>query len=117
LRVHSPPGTAERHRRAERGFGDLAAGFRAIGQEPRLRLLIALYGAQCLVFGALGVFVVAIALKLLGLGTAGVGLLQAACGVGALLGAAVSLSLVSRARVATDFAIGLLLSGAPLVLI
>jgi len=50
-----------------------------------------------------------IALKLLGLGTAGVGLLQAACGVGALVGAAVALSLVARARIAADFAIGLLL--------
>jgi MFS family permease len=99
------------------GLAGLVAGFRAIGQEPRLRLLIALYGAQCLVAGALGVFVVAIALQLLGLGTAGVGVLQAACGIGALIGAAVSLSLVSRARVATDFAIGLLLWGAPLLLI
>ena len=88
-----------------------SAGFNAIAAEPRLRLLIGLYGAQCFVAGALGVFVVVIALQLLGLGTAGVGLLQAACGVGALLGAAVSLSLVARARIAADFAIGLL-SGA-----
>jgi hypothetical protein len=79
--------------------------------------LIGLYGAQCFVAGALGVFVVVIALKLLGLGTAGVGLLQAACGVGALAGAAVALSLVARARVAADFAIGLLLWGLPLLLV
>ncbi len=62
-------------------------------------------------------FVVVIALKLLGLGTAGVGLLQAACGIGALLGAAVALSLVARARIAADFAIGLLLWGLPLLLV
>jgi MFS family permease len=117
-RVHPPPEAQTTERRTtEHGVGSISAGFRAIGHEPRLRLLFALYGAQCLVAGALGVFVVAIALKLLGLGTAGVGLLQAACGVGALLGAAVSLSLVSRARIATDFAIGLLLWGAPLLLI
>jgi len=95
----------------------LIAGFRAIAAEPRLRLLIGLYGAQCFVAGALGVFVVVIALKLLGLGTAGVGLLQAACGIGALLGAAVALSLVARARIAADFAIGLLLWGLPLLLV
>jgi MFS family permease len=117
FRVHSPAEDPGRERRRQGRFGGLAGGFRAIAHEPRLRLLIALYGAQCLVAGSLGVFVVAIALKLLGLGTAGVGLLQAACGVGALLGAAVSLSLVGRARVATDFAIGLLLWGAPLLLI
>jgi MFS family permease len=118
-RVRSPAPAGDRARswQRDRGWSGIAGGFRAIAHEPRLRLLIALYGAQCLVAGALGVFVVAIALKLLGLGTAGVGLLQAACGVGALLGAAVSLSLVSRARVATDFAIGLLLWGAPLLLI
>jgi len=116
-RVRAPREEVERTRPVDHGFGGLSGGFRAIGREPRLRLLIALYGAQCLVAGALGVFIVAIALELLGLGTAGVGLLQAACGVGALLGAAVSLSLVSRARIATDFAIGLLLWGAPLLLI
>jgi MFS family permease len=120
LRVRGPeaeaPGEAK-ERESDGGLSGLVSGFRTIGREPRLRLLIALYGAQCLVAGALGVFVVAIALDLLGLGTAGVGLLQAACGIGALIGAAVSLSLVSRARVATDFAIGLLLWGAPLLLI
>jgi MFS family permease len=119
-RVRAPRAQAPEvahEREPDGGLAGLAAGFRTIGHEPRLRLLIALYGAQCLVAGALGVFIVAIALQLLGLGTAGVGLLQAACGIGALIGAAVSLSLVSRARVATDFAIGLLLWGAPLLLI
>src|SRR5262249_6278573 len=119
-RVRAPRAQAAeeaREREPDSGLAGLAAGFRTIGREPRLRLLIALYGAQCLVAGALGVFVVAIALQLLGLGTAGVGLLQAACGIGALVGAAVSLSLVSRARVATDFAIGLVLWGVPLLLI
>ena len=99
------------------GRGGLVGGFSAIAAEPRLRLLIGLYGAQCFVAGALGVFVVVIALKLLGLGNAGVGLLQAACGVGSLVGAAVALSLVARARLAADFAIGLLLWGAPLLLV
>jgi MFS family permease len=116
-RVHTPPGAAPREGASHGGRGGLVAGFKAIAAEPRLRLLIGLYGAQCFVAGALGVFVVVIALKLLGLGTAGVGLLQAACGVGALAGAAVALSLVSRARIAADFAIGLLLWGMPLLLV
>ena len=116
-RVHTPPGARPRERAAQEGRGALVAGFRAIAAEPRLRLLIGLYGAQCFVAGALGVFVVVIALQLLGLGTAGVGLLQAACGIGALLGAAVALSLVARARIAADFAIGLLLWGMPLLLV
>jgi MFS family permease len=117
FRVRSPGTQPLAGRKHASAFAGLAGGFQAIGREPRLRLLIALYGAQCLVAGALGVFVVAIALQLLGLGTAGVGILQAVCGIGALIGAAVSLALVSRARIATDFAIGLLLWGSPLLLI
>ena len=116
-RVHTPAGAQPRERAAREGRGSLVGGFKAIAAEPRLRLLIGLYGAQCFVAGALGVFVVVIALQLLGLGTAGVGLLQAACGIGALLGAAVALSLVARARIAADFAIGLLLWGMPLLLV
>ena len=116
-RVHTPKGATPRERSGHSERGGLIGGFKAIAAEPRLRLLIGLYGAQCFVAGALGVFVVVIALKLLGLGTAGVGLLQAACGIGALLGAAVALSLVARARIAADFAIGLLLWGLPLLLV
>jgi MFS family permease len=116
-RVHTPKGVVAREQSGHEGRGGLIGGFKAIAAEPRLRLLIGLYGAQCFVAGALGVFVVVIALKLLGLGTAGVGLLQAACGIGALLGAAVALSLVSRARIAADFAVGLLLWGLPLLLV
>jgi MFS family permease len=117
-RVHTPPGAvAEPESDEEEDSGGFVAGFRTIAAEPRLRLLIGLYSAQCFVAGALGVFIVAIALQLLGLGNAGVGLLQSACGIGSILGAAVALSLVSRARVAADFAIGLTLWGLPLVLV
>lgn len=117
-RVHTPPmATAHGHGGGDDASRSLVDGFRAIGAEPRLRLLIGLYGAQCFVAGALGVFVVAVALRLLGIGSAGVGLLQAACGVGALAGAGVALSLVPRARLATDFALGLFLWGVPLLLL
>lgn len=108
---------AERIERDGERLTGLVAGFRAIGAEPRLRLLIGLYGAQCFIAGALGVLTVAIALQLLGLGNAGVGLLQSACGIGAVLGAAVALALVARARLAGDFALGLLFWGAPFLLI
>lgn len=95
----------------------LAAGLRAVRAEPRLRLLIGLYGAQTLVAGAYGVLVVVVALRLLALGNAGVGLLQAATGVGAILGAGVTLALVARRRTAFDLGLGLLLFGAPLLLV
>lgn len=102
---------------AGESFGGLAGGVRAIAAEPRLRLLIGLYGAQCLVAGALGVLVVVTALDILDLGNAGVGLLEAASGIGSLLGAALALWLVGRKRLAADFALGIVLWGAPLVLL
>jgi MFS family permease len=93
----------------------LAAGFRAVRGEPRLRLIIGLYSAQTLVAGAYGVLVVLIALQLLDLGNAGVGYLQAATGVGAIVGAMVALVLVGRRRTAGDFGIGLFCFGAGLL--
>jgi MFS family permease len=99
------------------GLRSLFDGFRTIAHEPRLRLLIGLYDAQCLVAGALGVLVVATALDLLDLGNAGVGVLQSACGVGAIAGAGVGLTLVSRSRLGRGLALGLALWGVPLVVI
>jgi MFS family permease len=93
----------------------LAAGFRAVRAEPRLRLIIGLYSAQTLVAGAYGVLVVLVALQLLDLGNAGVGLLQGATGVGAILGALLALVLVGRRRTAGDFGIGLFCFGAGLL--
>ena len=114
-RVHAPgkpaAGSAESD---HEGFG---AGVRAIRAEPRLRLLIGLYGAQCLVAGALGVLVIVTALDLLDIGNAGVGLLEAASGIGSIVGAGVALALVGRGRLAGDFALGIILWGAPLVVI
>jgi MFS family permease len=98
-------------------FGGLAGGLRAIRAEPRLRLLIGLYGAQCLVAGALGVLVVVMAIDVLALGNAGVGLLEAASGIGSIVGAAVALALVGRKRLAGDFGLGIVLWGAPLIAI
>ena len=93
--------------------GGVAAGFRAVRAEPRLQLFIGLYGAQTIVAGAYNVLVVVIALELLGLGNAGVGLLQAATGVGAVVGAGLALALVGRRRTAGDLGLGLILFGTP----
>jgi MFS family permease len=102
---------------ADDGLGTVLAGFRTISREPRLRLLIGLYGAQCLVAGALSVLEVAIALDLLHTGSAGFGLLQAACGVGAVIGAGIMLAIVARAALGADFALGLACWGTPLIVV
>jgi MFS family permease len=96
--------------------GELLAGFRAVGVDGRLRLLVGLFSAQTLVGGILNVLLVVVALELLATGEAGVGYLNSAVGVGGLLGALVALGLASR-RLAPGFALGLLLWGLPIALI
>ena len=95
--------------------GGIAAGFRAVRGEPRLRVVIGLYAAQTMVAGAYSVLVVVVALELLDLGSAGVGFLQAATGVGAIVGAIVALALAGRRRTAANFGLGLACFGAPLL--
>ena len=97
------------------GLGEALAGFRAVLADRNLRVIMGLFGAQTVVAGAMGVLVVVTALRLLDLGTAGVGWLYAATGVGGIIGAGVTLALVSRKRLAGDFGIGLLLWGIPFV--
>jgi MFS family permease len=93
------------------------AGFRAIGRNGHLRVLVSLYGAQVLVCGALNVLTVVAALELLKSGDSGVGALVAAVGVGGLVGALPALMLSHRARLTTMFVVGLVLFGAPLALV
>ena len=94
----------------------LLGGFRAIGSEPRLRLVIGLTGTQTLVAGALEVLLVVLALRLLHAGNGGVGWLNAGVGVGGVVGAVAAAALAGRKRLAADFGAGLVLFGVPLAL-
>jgi MFS family permease len=93
------------------------AGFATIARERTVRLLVALFGAQMLVAGALNVLVVVTALDLLDLGESGVGRLNAAIGLGGLAGVAASLALVGYRRLAGPFVVGIALWGLPIGLI
>ena len=93
------------------------AGFATIARDSRLRLIVGLYGAQTLVAGALNVLIVVMALELLDMGEAGIGFLNSAVGVGGLLGGFAALALLSRNKLASDFAVGLVLWGVPIALI
>jgi MFS family permease len=104
--------------RERRPFGEEAsAGFRAIGRDHRLRLVVGLFSAQTLVDGAFTVLIVVSALKLLDLGEGGVGYLNAAVGVGGLVGGFISLTLVGQRRLATTFGIAVAGAGGPLLLV
>jgi MFS family permease len=108
-----PPGVRERVGL----WSETTAGFRAIGAEPRLRLVVALYSAQTVVAGALNVLLVVAALDLLDLGKSGLGFLNSAAGVGGLLGAVAVLAIATRSRVASSFGVGVALFGLPLAVI
>lgn len=91
--------------------GGLTAGFRAIFGNRDIGALVALYTVQTLVAGALGVLLVVTALDLLDGGPKVVGALDAATGIGGLLGGFVALALAARGRLAMDLAVGLALFG------
>lgn len=112
IRTHAPP-------RVDTGPGVLAeilGGFRALREHPRVALLVSVYGAWALVSGALNVLVVVAAIELLDLGEGGVGLLNAAIGLGGLAGALATLALAGG-RFARLLAIGMLVWSLPIALL
>jgi hypothetical protein len=92
-------------------------GIRAIATDRALRLLTGLTTLQTFTRGALTVFSVVLAIKLLGTGAAGVGVLTAAVGAGAILGSLSAALLIGRGGLARWFGIGVVLWGAPLAVI
>ncbi|MGH3065299.1 MAG: MFS transporter [Gaiellaceae bacterium] len=96
---------------------ELLMGFRTVAREPALRLLIGLFTAQTFVAGALAVYVVVIAIDHLELGDAGVGYLNSALGAGAIVGGVLALALTGARRLSPAFMFGIVLWGAPLVLL
>ncbi|MGE5272242.1 MAG: MFS transporter [Verrucomicrobiota bacterium] len=98
-------------------FREAAGGFGAIGHDRRLRVVVGLYAAQALLAGAFGVLVVVTALELLHRSDSTVGLLNAAMGVGGIAGSLAAFALIGRKRLASDFGLGIVLWGAPLVAI
>jgi MFS family permease len=96
---------------------EMSAGLREIFGNRDLRTLCGLYTGQTLVAGALSVLVVVSSLELLDMGEAGVGYLNAALGVGGLIGGFVALIAASGGRLAAVFGIGVCLYSLPLVLV
>ncbi len=93
---------------------DLTAGFRAASSLPGPRLVIVSLTLQTLVRGLLTVLVVLAAIELLGMGEPGVGTLNAAMGLGGLLGAVLAIGLAGRERLGPAFAVALAGWGAPI---
>ncbi|MGP1674688.1 MAG: MFS transporter [Candidatus Limnocylindrales bacterium] len=117
--LHVPAvGRAERAAVGARAaFGQLASGIAAAVRLPGPRLVIVCLGLQTLVRGLLTVLIVVASIELLGLGEPGVGTLNAAMGLGGLLGAIVAITLAGRARLGPAFTVALAGWGAPIALI
>ena len=116
-RIRAPRPESRAELQAGTIVSELVAGFRAAGRHSSLRVLLGLLGAQTLVAGALQVLIVVIAFEELGQGEAGVGYLNSALGVGALVGGILTLSLAGVRRLSPAFALGVLGWGVPLMLL
>ena len=108
-----PPERTERPRL----WPELTAGFSAVLRKPGLRVIVGLTGAQTLTSGALEVLLVVLAINLLHAGNAGVGWLNAAIGIGSIVGAFAVAVIAARRRLATGFALGILVSVIPIALV
>jgi MFS family permease len=91
-------------------------GFQALVRYRDAGLLIGLALAQAMTQGFLSVFVVVVALELLGMGDPGVGLLTAAVGAGAVASSLGATMCVTGRRLAALEGIGVILWGLPLTL-
>ena len=115
LRVHGPREAPKGEVEASTLLSEALAGFRTIGREPALRVLMTLLAAQTFLFGTLQVYMVVLSVDTLGLGDAGVGYLNSAIGIGCVVGAIVAMGLTGVRRLSVAFVTGVFLVGAPLV--
>lgn len=107
-----PPQRAERPKL----LPELTAGWTTVWRTPALRVVVGLTTAEEVVYGALEVLLVVLALRLLHAGNAGYGWLNTAMGVGSVAGAFVVAAIAARRRLAGGFGLGILLWGIPLCL-
>jgi len=117
LRLHAPKTEASKEVEASTILSECMAGFRVVFRHRELRVLMGLFTAQTLVAGLMLVFLVVVAIEVLDMGDSGVGYLNSAFGVGALLGALGALGLTGARRLSPGFLVGLLLWGLPLAVL
>jgi CRP-like cAMP-binding protein/predicted MFS family arabinose efflux permease len=98
-------------------LAEVREGFTIVGRDRGVSLLMLVFFLQTLIAGAVSVLVVVLALEELDAGQAWVGYLEAASGVGALIGAILVAQLFTRWRLSTATLTGLVLWGIPLLLV
>jgi hypothetical protein len=114
VRVPDASRLRDRERRASIPF---VAGVRELVARPPAGMVMVSFIAQSAVRGALTTFLAILAIEVLGIGDAGVGVLGAAIGLGGIAGALAALAIGADRRLAVVFAIALVLWGAPIAVI
>jgi MFS family permease len=99
-----------------RVLGEMATGLRVLAADSSLRLVSIALTLLVFIEGAADVLAVIVALDLLDLGQGAVGWLNAAWGIGALVGSVALAMLLQRGQLAAGIALGCLLMGAALAL-
>ena len=93
---------------------EMTAGFAYLGKDGDLRTVSLLTAAQTVIWGALSVFLVVIAVRDFG-DASNVGWLQGAMGVGTIVGGVMILSRVARGKLAQDMVVGVLGWSVPII--
>ncbi|HJQ41747.1 MAG TPA: MFS transporter [Jatrophihabitantaceae bacterium] len=101
----------------ESALAMMFAGFREIGGNRDLGVIVVLVCVQTIVAGASTVFAVLWAVEYLDVGPRGIGYLDAVLGVGAVVGGLFALSRASRGRLTWDLDVGVLLWSLPLLVV
>jgi MFS family permease len=115
LSYDSPPSTQPAARRHL--FGEAIDGFRALRSYPDVFLLVRLTLTQAVTRGCFSVLVVVVAIEVLDVGEAGVGVLTAAVGAGAVLGSLAVSMFADGRRLAVLLGAGVALWGLPLIVV
>jgi MFS family permease len=93
------------------------AGFGTVRRDRNILMVTCLLCAQTIVAGASAVFGVVLAVEVLESGAKGVGYIDAAFGVGAIIGGLVAIGRARKRRLASDMAIGVVVWSIPLLAI
>ncbi len=102
---------------AESGRRRIVRGLQTLASNPDAALVVGLLSVRQLVLGALDVLYVLLAMEVLGTGEPGAGVLNAAMGLGAIAGGALTFTLAGRRRLAPALAGGAIAVGFAIVLL
>jgi MFS family permease len=102
---------------AESGRRRIARGLRTLAANPDAALVVGLLSVRQLVIGALDVLYVLLAMEVLRTGESGAGVLNAAMGLGTIVGGALTFALAGRRRLAPALAAGAMTVGLAIVVL